>query len=193
MKKKLALLLAAITTTACLTSCPETTVPRQFGLKPAPLKATVWEGNWAAIDSADETIRFSIKEAGEGVLTVTEPPKDGKPGNTMEVYVRPQSRAKDSHLYFLSYFDKPADQSGDLSLITKSDDHFFYLWHPNHEAVEKAVASGKLKGSVTKTKDGAHSALAADPANYSVLGSPEFWDWSKPQAFFRTDPPTKRK
>ncbi|MDB6072907.1 MAG: hypothetical protein JWO89_547, partial [Verrucomicrobiaceae bacterium] len=57
----------------------------------------------------------------------------------------------------------------------------------------KAVASGKLKGSVTKTKDGAHSALAADPANYSALGSPEFWDWNKPQAFIRTDPPKKRK
>ena len=193
MKQKLLLLAAALATVTCLTSCPETNVPRQFGLKPATLKPAAWEGNWAGISSPGEKMRFSIKQASEGLLTITEPPKDGKPAVTMEVYVRPQSRARDSHLYFLSYFDKPGDKEGPISLITKADEEYhFYLWHPNHEAIEKAVASGRLKGTLSRTKDGAHSSLAADTANYSVLGSPEFWDWNKPEAFIRTDPPKKR-
>ncbi len=193
MKQKLLLLAAAISTTFGLTSCPETNVPRQFGLKPSPLKQAAWEGNWAGLGSPGEKVHFSVKQGSEGLLTVTEPAKDGKPPTTMEVYVRPQSRTKDSHLYFLSYFDRPGDKEGPVSLISKADDDYhFYLWHPNHEAIKKAVASGRLKGTLSKTKDGAHSSLAADLLNYNVLGSPEFWDWNKPEAFIRTDPPSKR-
>ena len=184
MKPKL-VLLAALAAIAVLTSCPETKVPRQFGLKPALLEPAAWEGDWASPGSPDNKVRFTIKDGTKGTFAVIEPPKDGKKGSSTEVIVSHQSLDKDSRLFFLSTFDKPEDQLGSLNLISKADDNVLYLWGPNHEAIEKAIEGGKLKGTVKKDKDGAHCSLTPDPENYKALASPEFWEWTKPEAFFK--------
>jgi len=72
-----------------------------------------------------------------------------------------------------------------LDPISKPDANVFYFWGPNNEAIEKAIASGKLKGTIKKDKDGAHCTLNADPENYKALASPDYWEWTKPEAFFK--------
>ena len=184
MKAPFVLLLAAVAAVS-LTSCPETKVPRDFGLKPVALKPADWEGDWASAGSPQETVHFSILKGEMGLFNAIEPSKEGKKSTSTEVLVYHQSADKDSRLFFLTTFEKPGDATGSVNLVSKQDSSVFYFWGPDHEAIEKAIESGRLKGTVTKDKDGAHCMLAADKDNYKALGSPEFWDWTKPQAFFK--------
>lgn len=178
-------LLPLIALVACLTSCPETKVPRHFGLKPATLKAAEWEGDWSSPDASDDPIHLAIDHTDQGALISTEPAKDGKKGSSFKIYVWHQSAAKDSHLYFFSLFEKPGEETGSIGLLTKPEANVFYLWNPNHEAIAEAIKSGRLKGKLEKNKNDTLSTLAADPANYTALGSPEFWDWTRPSASVR--------
>ena len=172
-----------------LTSCPETNVPRDFGVKPAALNPGAWEGDWAEAGSPQEKVRFSIKQADQGEISITVHDKDKKTDTILEAVVRHASTAKDSKLYFLAWFDKPGDRLGPVSLMAKSGDNVFYLWHPQHEAIAQAIESGRLKGKVTKDKDSVHSELAAEASNYSTLTQPEFWDWASPTGYFKRAAP----
>lgn len=60
-----------------LTSCPETTVPRDFGMKPLELKADEWNGVWRDPTEADG-MTFTVTDAAKGQFTITFPDKDGK-------------------------------------------------------------------------------------------------------------------
>ena len=170
---------------ACLTSCPETKVQRDFGLKPAVLKSAEWEGDWASASNPHETMHFAIVSAEAGVFHAMEPAKEGKKGEVIEVVVRHQSEDKDSRLFFMTNFEKKGDAMGSINLLSKPDANLFNLWSPNNEAIEKAIAAGKLKGTIKKDKDGDHCTLTADPENYKALGNPSYWEWTKPQAFFK--------
>ncbi len=168
-----------------LTSCPETNVPRDFGVKPAVLKPEAWEGDWSEVENPEEKVHFAIKQADQGVLSITLHDKEKKTDSVIEAVVRHASEDKGSQLLFLVWFDKPGTTLGPLSLMSKHADNVFYLWHPRHEVIEKAIASGRLKGTVTKSKDGAHSELVPEASNYSLLTLPEFWDWTAPDAYFK--------
>ncbi len=184
MKAKL-VFIGVLAAVALLTSCPETKVPRHFGVKPVILKPAAWEGEWASADEPDETMRFAIRDARQGTFEVVEPAKEGKkPEPPVEVMVSHQSGSKDSRLFFLTTFDKPGDPAGSVNLLSRDGDNLFNLWHPNHEAIAKAIKSGRLKGTVKKVKEDTRSMLEADAENYKALASPEYWDWTKPQAFF---------
>ncbi len=178
-----------------LTSCPETNVPRDFGVKPVVLKPAEWEGDWADVGGTpDGKGHVTIKQADQGLLSIPSYDKDGKASGEAEVMVRQASTDKNSHLFFMSSFDKPGASVGSVSLMSKSDDNVFYLWSPNHEAIAKAIASGRLKGKATKAKDqdGMHSQLDAVASNYRTLLLPEFWDWTSPTAIFK-QPKSKPK
>lgn len=182
-------LLGVLAATALLTACPETKVPRHFGVKPVILKPAAWEGDWSSADEPDEAMHFSIRDARQGIFDVVEPAKEGKKAEPpVEVMVSHQSADKEAHLFFLTTFDKPGDAAGSINLISREGDHLFNLWHPNHEAIARAIKSGQLKGTVKKVNEDTRSMLEADPANYKALASPEYWDWTKPQAFFKRGP-----
>ncbi|MDB6139808.1 MAG: hypothetical protein JWO94_2880 [Verrucomicrobiaceae bacterium] len=172
---------------ACLTSCPETTVPRHFGVKPAVLKASEWNGTWASPGSTGDNVHLAVDPSDPGALIVTEPSKQEKKDGPFKIYVWHQSADKDSHLYFFSIFDKPGKDTGSLSLLSQTEPNLLYLWAPKHEAITKAVKDGRLKGTLEKDKEDTLTTLAADPANYKVLGSPEFWEWTHPSSSLKQD------
>jgi hypothetical protein len=177
-----------------LTSCPETTVPREFGAKPLKLKAEDWNGVWSAAGE-NEGMTFAVTNAAKGELTVTFPEKEkGKEQDPpMNAVVREITRGDESKdLAFLIHFDKESTDFGPFNLMRCPEKGVFYLWSPKHDVIEAAVKSGELKGDlkrVEKTKDEEahdHTLLVADPANYPKLLDPKFWDWTKPEAFVRS-------
>jgi len=54
MKTKLLLGLLATAALFGLTSCPETSVPRDFGAKPLKLKSDDWAGTWRNVGDDDD-------------------------------------------------------------------------------------------------------------------------------------------
>lgn len=168
-----------------LTACPETSAPRDFGVKPATLTPD-WEGDWSELGSPDESGHFAIKQADQGLLSISTVDKDKKE-QVFEAVVRQASAEKNSKLFFVTWFDKPGDKLGSVNLMAKGDADRFYIWHPRHEAIAAAVTAGRLKGKVTKEPNSSdpHTELEAVDSNYSTLTAPEFWDWTAPAGYFK--------
>ena len=173
---------------ACiLTACPETTVDDDFGLKPAVLNAAEWNGTWTPVDDDDDTVKFSVIDAAQGHIRMTEPGrKDAKP---IEFALR---RATSDSKLKLCYAiaREPTDKKpgATLFLMREADDGVLYTWSINHEAVAAALKSGQLQGTVKSSKDGAHNHLASTPVNATQLLQPQYWNWSVPTCLKRVKP-----
>ena len=83
-----------------LTSCPETNVPRDFGVKPAVLKPEAWEGDWSEVENPEEKVHFAIKQADQGVLSITLHDKEKKTDSVIEAVVRHASEDKGTSFSF---------------------------------------------------------------------------------------------
>ena len=190
MKAKLLLGMLAAAAALGLTSCPETSVPRDFGAKPLKLKGGDWSGTWRGA-GGDDDFRLEIKDAAAGQITVFTTDKEKKTENTMEFFVRQIGAKGGEGLVFLTSFDKPGAARGSLSLATQPEKGVFHIWGLRHDVVESAVKSGELKGELKPVKEkGAekphnHCLLAADAANYAKLTDAKFWEWTKPGTFIR--------
>lgn len=191
MKLHLLPLAVGIAATLMLSSCPETTVTRDFGAKPMKLDPADWNGHWRSAGD-DSSFEMKVKEATKGTLTATFREKDAKTGkdkvDTFELVVR--EAGGDDKLCFLTHFDQPGAARGPLSLMTVPKKSVFILWHPDHDAVRAAVRKGELKGELVqdkeeKEKNREHSALSADPSNYKLLRQSRFWMWTEPETFER--------
>ncbi len=185
MKKPIYLASIAIGLSLLLCSCPETTVPTNFGVQPLKLNTSDWEGHWSGAGAKDEkdSVVFTITDAAKGIFNAQGTGKDDKP---IEVFVH-TAGSKEDKLCFLTYSDKPSDLRGPLRLVSKPKDGVFLLWDANHEAIEKAIKAGELKGKIVKgdKEDHKHSQVDADPSNYPKLLEPKYWNWSEPETFVR--------
>lgn len=182
--KTLLLRLCATVLLACvLTACPETTVDDDFGLKAVTLKAGDWNGSWTPVDDED-SILFTVTDAAQGIIRITEPgKKDDKP---VEFRLRRASSDKDVKLFFLTMREQGDKQTTtSLHLIREADEGVILLWVINDSAIEAAIKSGQLKGSTKRVKDDPHNHLDSDPANYTKLLEPQFWNWSEPSVLKR--------
>jgi len=181
--RPLAFILAAL----ALTGCPETNVGSDFGYKYFLLRPSEWNGNWKAFND-DGVMQMWVSDAKTGQITITEAPdpKGKKPASDMLMTLRLASTNKGDRLYFATFPDK-ADPSKLLTpcLLHRIDKDTFVFWSINNEAVAEAIKAGKLKGKVKPEKDGAHSRLDSDPANYRVLIQPQFWIWMNPTMVLR--------
>lgn len=184
MKTSITSLLMAIGLSMVLCSCPETTVPKDFGVKPLKLSKGDWEGEWSEAGKGNEDgILFTVSDAAKGTLVAKGKEKDDKP---IDVIVH-SAGARDDKICFLTYTDKPADARGPLRLASKPKDGVFLLWDANHGEIEKAVKAGELTGRLVKgdKADHTHTELDAVTSNYARLLEPRFWNWSEPQTFVR--------
>ncbi len=169
---------------ACiLTSCPETTVNEDFGLKPAALKVADWNGTWMPVDD-DDAVQFTVTNAAQGLLVLTEPAKkDAKP---IEFQIRRASADAKIKLVFAVAHERDAKKPGaTLFMMREADNGVLYTWSIDHDSVAAAIKSGKLQGTVKPDKDGAHSHIDSTPANYAKLLEPQFWNWSEPTCLKR--------
>ena len=176
------LLTLALTLVLC--SCPETTIPTDFGIAPFKLNKSDWNGTWAAAGKpATEGVVFTVSDGVNGQLTAQGTSKDDKP---LLIIVRTAGALEDK-LCFLTYMAAATDPRGPLRLITKPKDGVFVLWDANHGEIEKAVKAGELKGRQVKgdKDDHKHTELDADGSNYTKLLEPRFWNWSEPETFVR--------
>ena len=180
MKMMLRILASALVVCG-LTSCPETTVDDDFGLKPASLDAKDWNGDWTPVNDKD-VIHFAVTDAAGGLLVMTEPgKKDDKP---VEISIRQASADKRVKLSFAVVHD--AKKSGEsFMLLRVAEDGVIFSWSIDHDAVAAAIRAGQLQGKVKPDKDGAHSHLDSTPANYARLLEPKFWRWSEPNCLKR--------
>lgn len=168
---------------ACtLTSCPETTVDEDFGAKPAVLKAEVWNGMWTHAGDDDDGGRFTVLDPDSGVVRLDDGEGKDKP---TEILVRQPTEAK-TPLRFAT-FREVGEKSKllPLYLLREGEDGVIFIWSIDHEAVAKAIQSGRLKGSTRSVKDDPKNHLASDPANYPVLLEPQFWNWTEPMCLQR--------
>lgn len=166
-----------------LTSCPETTVDDDFGLKPEVLNTSDWNGDWTPVDD-DDVLHLVVTDAAKGLLVVTEPgKKDDKP---VEISIREASADKKEKLCFAVVRDPKAKKTGESFMLFRvADDGVLFSWSIDHDAVADAIKAGQLKGTVKPDKDGAHSHLDSTPANYTRLLEPRFWKWSEPACLKR--------
>lgn len=173
-----------------LTSCPETSVPRDFGAKPLKLKSDEWAGTWRNVGD-DDDFRFKIKDEVAGQITVFTTDEEKKTEDMMEIIIHKIGAKADEDLAFLTFFDKPGEPRGSLHLMTVPDEGVFRLWNLRHDVIEAAIKSGELKGELKSVKEKGddkphnHGLLAADAANYAKLSDPKFWEWTKPDTFIR--------
>jgi hypothetical protein len=193
MNTKLLLAVLASALMLGLTSCPETSVPRDFGAKPVKLKAEEWAGSWRPAGE-DESFQFVIKDASKGLLNIVLFNKEKKTEEIIEAQVRQTNQTDEGRLFFFTTFDKPNSAMGSLNLITKPEKDVFHLWNLNHGEVEAAIKRGELKGSLEpvtekdeqgREKTHNHSRLSADASNYEKLTDSKFWEWSNPTAYER--------
>lgn len=191
MKSKVFVLALTVATVAGLTGCPETKVPRDFGMRPLKLKAEEWNGVWRDPTDA-EGMTFTVTDAAKGEFTITFAAQDKKEPEVMMAVVNELNGGdKEQKLAFLVHFDKDGDAHGDFNLIRRPEKGVFQAWNPKHDAIEAAIKSGELKGELTKvpkTKDEEehnHTRLAADHANYVKLLEPRFWKWLEPETFVK--------
>lgn len=191
MNAKLLPMVLGLVAAFSLCSCPETTVTRDFGMKPVKLDPAEWNGQWREAGD-DSSFEMKVKNADQGTLTATFREKDAKTGKdkveTFEIVVR--DAGGDDKLCFLTHFDKPDAARSPLSLMAIPKKNVFILWHPDHDEVRAAVRKGELKGELVqdkeeKEKNREHSALSANPANYKLLRQSRFWAWTEPQTFER--------
>ena len=165
-----------------LAGCPETSVGPDFGYKCLVLRPADWNGIWKP-SGDDEAMRFEVSDAKNGQITISSipDPKKKSPATDMLMTLRQADKKKEGRLYFATILDK-----GDLShshtpfLVRRLDNGAFIFWTINNEAVAAAIKAGKLNGKVKPDKDGAHSRIDSDPANYRALVRPEFWNWMDP-------------
>jgi hypothetical protein len=139
--KRLLRLIAAVVIACGLTACPETTVNDDFGLKPAALKATDWNGAWTAVDD-DVALQFAVADPAQGLVVMTEPDK------------------KDDKPVEFKILRASADPKVKLS---------FALARERDEAVAAVIRARKLQGTVKPDKNGAHSHLDSTAADYAKL------------------------
>lgn len=169
-----------------LTACPETTVDADFDLKPAILKPDDWNGSWIPIDD-DDTILFTVVDAAQGVLRMSEP---GKKEDKPEDFIfRCTSADPEVNLLFLLTHDKDdKDHDAGLYLMRVAEKGVIVAWAIDDLAVEKAIKASELKGTTKRVKDDPHNHLVADPASYPRLLEPRFWKWSEPFVLKRVKP-----
>ncbi len=177
---------------ALLCACPETTVTRDFGTRPAKLNAAEWAGTWRAAGDKN-SFEISVKDASKGQLSAIFREKDEKTGadrvSTFEIIVRESGRGDDK-LFFFSHFDNSETPRGPVKLMSHPSENIFILWSPDHDAVRAALRKGELKGELIvdkddKEKNREHSALGSDPQNYEKLREQRFWNWTEPETFER--------
>ncbi|MDB6005798.1 MAG: hypothetical protein JWR15_2785 [Prosthecobacter sp.] len=181
--KTLLRLVAAVLIACGLTACPETTVNDDFGLKPAVLQATDWNGGWTAVDD-DDVLQFAVTDAAQGVVVMTEPgKKDDKP---VEFRIRRASADQKVKLYFAIAHERGEKTLGaSIFLMREADDGVLFTWSINHDVVAKAIQAGQLQGKVKFEKDDPHNHLDSTAANYAKLLEPQFWNWSEPTCLKR--------
>lgn len=185
MKAILRLLTCAVA--ACvLTACPETKVGADFGYKPAALLPADWDGTWRVFGDDDDAI-LKVSDIATGQFTLTDVPKPGdKPGNLSIITLRHATTDKKGDLYFGTLREAGGKETTFTPLLLRvPEDGQFIVWMIDDDAVAAAIRSGQLKGTVKEAKDGAHSTLASDPANYSHLIQPQFWNWQSPMLLER--------
>lgn len=183
MKSTVLRLLACVLLACGLTSCPETTVGDDFGLKPVELEADDWSGDWIPVDD-DDIIQFAITDARQGGILMTEPGK--KDADPVEFKLRRASADDKVELFFAVVRERKEKKGGaSLFLMREPEKGVWFTWAINHEAVAAAIKSGQLKGTVKPDKDGAHSHLDSDSSNYTKLLEPQFWSWSEPMCLKR--------
>jgi len=165
-----------------LAGCPETNVGPDFGCKFLVLRPSDWNGIWKA-SGDDDAMRFEVSDAKNGQITITETPdpKGKKTAGDMLMTLRHAGTNKGDSLYFATIRDKgDATQVLTPYLVRRLDNGSFVFWTVNNEAVAAAIKAGKLQGKVKPEKDGAHSRIDSDPANYRALVRPGFWNWMDP-------------
>ncbi len=178
--------LASVLLACALTACPETTVNKDFGLKPVALEADDWNGLWMPVDD-DDKIQFYVTDAAKGSLQMTDP--DAKKDKTMCFHMRRASNDNKVKLCFALTRDQDdKEPKTQIHLIRLPDEDVILAWMINDEAVEKAIKAGQLKGTTQRVKEDPHNHLDSDPANYTKLLEPQFWDWSEPSILKRAKP-----
>ena len=184
---KTTLRLLACSLVACaLTACPETKIGADFGYKPAVLLPADWDGTWRVFGDDDVAI-LKVSDIANGELTLTDVPKAGdKPGKPSLITLRHATTDKKGDLYFGTLREAGEKQTTFTPLLLRvPEDGQFIVWMIDDDAVAAAIRSGQLKGTVKEAKDGAHSTLASDPANYPPLIQPQFWHWQSPMLLSR--------
>ncbi len=190
MKSKLFLGVLVIGIMLGLTSCPETSVPRDFGAKPLKLKNDDWSGVWSNAGDRDD-FRFEIKNAAEGQMMLMSPNPEKKTEEAMEILAHEIGVKAGEGLIFLTVFEKPGDMRGTLHLMSVPNEGIFHIWSIQNEVIEAAIKTGELKGELKSVKEKGddkshnHGLLAATAANYAKLTDPKFWEWTKPETFVR--------
>ncbi|MDZ4404757.1 hypothetical protein [Prosthecobacter sp.] len=186
MKTCLVRVLACVLLACALTACPETTVNEDFGLKPVALEADDWNGLWMPVDD-DDKIQFTVTDAAKGVLQMTEP--DVKKNKPMDFRMRRASNDDKVKLCFILTRDEDGKEAKmQIQLLRLPEEGVLLAWMINDEAVETAIKAGQLKGTTQRVKDDPHNHLDSDPANYTKLLEPQFWDWSEPSILKRAKP-----
>ncbi|MEZ5385679.1 MAG: hypothetical protein R3F13_09190 [Prosthecobacter sp.] len=181
MKHTFRFLLAALLACA-LTSCPETTVDENFGARPAVLDADDWNGSWTHAGDDDDEARFTVLDAALGVVRLEDTDGKDKPS---EILLRQPTEAK-TPLRFATMREIGEEKAPlPLYLLREGDDGVIFIWGINHEAVAKAIKSGRLKGETKVVKNDPQNHLIADPVNYPVLLEPQFWNWTEPMCLRR--------
>lgn len=177
---------ACVLLACALSACPETTVNEDFGFKPLELKPNDWNGLWIPLDD-DSKIQFSVTDAAQGVLQMTEP--DEKEDKPMRFYLRRASADDKAKLCFALTRDQDArEPRTQVHLFRIPEEGVILAWMVDDLAVEKAIKSGQLKGSTQRVKDDPHNHLDSDAANYIRLLEPQFWNWSEPSILKRAQP-----
>lgn len=183
MKQSLLRFCACVLLACGLTSCPETTVEDDFGLKPVELETGDWSGDWTPVDD-DDILQFVITDARQGLILMTEPGK--KDAEPVEFKLRRASADDKVELFFAVVRERKEKKGGaSLFLMREPEKGVLITWSIDHEAVAAAIRAGQLKGTVKPDKDGAHSHLDSDPANYAKLLEPQFWNWTEPMCLKR--------
>ena len=173
-----------------LTACPQTSVPRNFGGKPLALKTDEWQGFWHEAGD-DEPLRFVVKDAAAGLITVMIKDEEKKSEESIELVLRETGAKEDGGRAFMVSFSKAGDEVGSVNLVTVPEKGTFHSWNLRHDVIERAVKSGELKGELKQVKEKGdekphnHSILSADPVNYEKLMDPKYWEWTKPTTFAR--------
>ncbi|GEP42153.1 hypothetical protein [Brevifollis gellanilyticus] len=193
MKTKLFQVLACVAMAALLTSCPETTVPDNFGATTIGLKpenAEEWEGSWHPVDDPKEVFVFHVTDAPKGLMEIRDvpvpdpaasPQDPPKPPNIYTLMLRDTGVTTEEKLHFAIVKDTAKPGNGTLYLVRYPQDGVCILWGIDHEAVSAAITSGEIQGLTKRDKDkNPQSALGDDPADYPKLLSPKFWKWTEP-------------
>lgn len=179
--------LAAALIACALTACPETTVNDDFGLQPAALKASDWNGTWIPVDGhEDDAVQLTVTDAAQGHILMTEPgKKDAKPIELALRLATADSKAKLSYAIAQERDAKKQPGSATLLLMRIAADGILYTWSIDHDTVAAALQSGQLQGTVKTAKDGPHNHLDSTPTNATQLLEPQFWNWSEPTCLKR--------